>query len=91
MPFIPFLTMASSLACIDNPKLPLDLAVGINDDDDELEQWRRSTRLHCCVRECIPAVVAVLGVAKRHRYIRDELGLIAQWLWRLRHKEKWLV
>ena len=86
----PFLTMASSVYCDENPRLSRDLAVLV-DDHENLEQWRRRTRLHCCVRECIPAVVAVLGVAKRKRAIRDVLGLIAQWVWRMRHHEEWLV
>ena len=67
-----------------NNALPHALAIFAK-EPDEIEKWRIATKYHHNVRMIYrPAVVAILGVAKKKRAIRDVLGLIARMIWKMK-------
>lgn len=84
----------------DNPYLCDELQVNYNrwngdtiHEEEEImvkiERWRQNTAKHYGIRQCIQGVVAVLGVSKRKRAIRDVLSLVGKAVWATRLDKRW--
>lgn len=64
--------------------LPEELEV-YSGKKSEIDPWRQATRRHYWVRTWKrKAVIAIFGVAKRRRAIRDVLGMVAVMVWKIK-------